>query len=605
MRATPYAATLLAVALVAGGARAAPIAQQAPPPLGDELPLGLTVHGPPQTPLGRVRDLIEAHAFDKAVAAARAYIKIHPDDPEGLDLYGAALALSGKLDAALEPLRRAVAIKPDQWTAQTRIGDILAAQGQRDEAKRAYLQAVAMWPEARRAHQRLGLIYEAEGQPKRAMAEYEKGISGLAHQHVDVMDNLAQLYNRARRFDEALRLLAPVLPPSSDDAFGEFVLGTTYLGLGRDGDAQARFNRIAQLDPGSDRANLARGLAYDIIGDPDKARREFALAVVRQPGSSAAHVALAQADARIKRYDDAVAELKRATALDPDAVAPKKLLGDVLMQKGDRAQAIEAYRAVSVSPKAGPDVFDALGTAYQLSGNVSEAEATFKTMVERFPNDGRSYLKLGAYYGFVRNYPLAARTLAKGLLIAPGNVDLERAYAVAEERLGHADAAIAAQEKVVEDEPDDLGAVAKLAMMLDRSGYDERAANLYRKVLSKAPNAVPMLNNLALLLGARGQVDDGLAMAEKAARLAPKSPNVADTHGWLLHLAGRDQEALAILAPASQAATKDPSVGYHLAVVQAAVGDKAAARTSLERVLKLTTDFREAGDARRLLQALK
>ncbi len=338
--------------------------------------------------LEKLQDLINARDLDKAVEAGRAYTRIHPDDPDGLELYGVALALSGQRDAALEPLRRAVAVKPDQWTAQTRIGDILTAQGHQEEAKLAYLAAVAVWPEARRAHQRLGVIYEAEGQPDRALREYEKGLVGLAHQHVDVMDNLAQLYNRQHRYDEALRLLAPVLPRSSDDAFGHFVLATSYLGLKRDDDADERFERMAQLEPDSDRANIARGLAYDVIGEPAEARREYALAVVRRPDSAAAHVALGHADARFGRLDDAILELKRAAAIDPDAVAPRKLLADVLMRKGDRAAAIDTYRALTVAPKAGPDVFAALGTAYQLSGKPGEAEETFKTMVEPLPQRG-------------------------------------------------------------------------------------------------------------------------------------------------------------------------------------------------------------------------
>ncbi len=594
---------LLVALAVAGGAHAAPI-QTVPGDGSESLPLGLEVNVAPKSPLAIVQDAIRAHNYKGAIKLVEDYLKVHPDSFDAMELYGSALALDGQLDAALVPLRRAVRKAPTLWTVHTRIGDILMTQGRRDAAKHAYLVATVMWPKANRAHQRLGVIFEEEGDIDRAIEEYEKGIAGLADEYVDVKVNLAQLLNRKHEYDKALRTLGAVLPLSSKDGLGHMVLGTTYLALGRDEEAQARFDRLRELEPNSDRTNLALGTAYTIIGDADKARQAFVDAAKRQPESPVAHIALAQLEAGFKNFGAAIEDLKTASRLDPDAIRPRKLLGDMLMQKGEPEKAIEVYRAISISPKAGPDVFEALGNAYQVTGRIDDAEHIFTAMTERFSEYERGYLRLGLLYGYKRNYKLAARTLSKGLLLAPDYLPLMRALVAADRRLGNIDGAIETQTRVVNADPYNTDEASRLAVLYDSSGYAERAELLYRRVLAKRPDDVSTLNNLALILGGRGDVKEGLALAAKAAKLVPRSPNVGDTHAWLLHLSGDNDQAFAILNAARQAAPKNPTILYHLAMVQRARGDKKAARASVEQALKLSTTFREASDAKRLLEVL-
>ena len=107
----------------------------------------------------------------------------------------------------------------------------------------------------------------------------------------------------------------------------------------------------------------------------------------------------------------------------------------------------------------------------------------------------------------------------------------------------------------------------------------------YRSLVNQHPQNWEALNALADLLNQAGQTAEALTWAEKAVALAPDSGAVLDTYGWILHELGRDGEALATLRKAAARLPDHPIVNYHLGAVLAAGGDKAQARTHLERAL--------------------
>ncbi|NMO51768.1 hypothetical protein HH310_11255 [Actinoplanes sp. TBRC 11911] len=83
-------------------------------------------------------------------------------------------------------------------------------------------------------------------------------------------------------------------------------------------------------------------------------------------------------------------------------------------------------------------------------------------------------------------------------------------------------------------------------------------------------------------------------------------PDVADTLAWALHAAGRDAEALGYARQAIAAGGHTAGYAYHLAMIQLALGDKAAARTEFARALTTNPYFSpvDGPTARRALAAL-
>lgn len=107
------------------------------------------------------------------------------------------------------------------------------------------------------------------------------------------------------------------------------------------------------------------------------------------------------------------------------------------------------------------------------------------------------------------------------------------------------------------------------------------------------------------LLAANGGVDD-LAAAEvalargqhaSAVRLGTQEwrrrqhTDVADLLGWALHRAGRSRDALTYAKRATALGARNASYTFHLAMIETALGDHAAARRDLTQALSINPFF--------------
>jgi uncharacterized protein (TIGR03790 family) len=145
----------------------------------------------------------------------------------------------------------------------------------------------------------------------------------------------------------------------------------------------------------------------------------------------------------------------------------------------------------------------------------------------------------------------------------------------------------------------------RLALIYSVRGDQAKAIETYRRVLTQAPNNVVALNNLAYAL-AEYQHDptDALPLAEKAYTASRNSPTVADTLGWIHHLLGDDHLAAPLVEQAL--AVKDVAdIQFHAAVVHAALGDPARARTELDAAIKLDPTLSDRADVKALRERIK
>lgn len=80
-----------------------------------------------------------------------------------------------------------------------------------------------------------------------------------------------------------------------------------------------------------------------------------------------------------------------------------------------------------------------------------------------------------------------------------------------------------------------------------------------------------------------------------------------DAYAWALHAAGRDAEAMPIARQSVRLGLKSPTLYYRLGVIEAAAGDPATAKQSLEQALALNPSFSplHAPRAKALLESLR
>ncbi len=130
-----------------------------------------------------------------------------------------------------------------------------------------------------------------------------------------------------------------------------------------------------------------------------------------------------------------------------------------------------------------------------------------------------------------------------------------------------------------------------------------RAVQSYRTVLETQPNDVGVLNNLAWALWQQRD-PQALGYAQKANTIAPNSPQIGDTLGWMLVEQGQTKRGVEILAKASAAAPAQREIALHLAKAQIKEGDKDAARTTLQGLVKTAPDSVEGKESKDLMATL-
>lgn len=154
------------------------------------------------------------------------------------------------------------------------------------------------------------------------------------------------------------------------------------------------------------------------------------------------------------------------------------------------------------------------------------------------------------------------------------------------------------------------GARVLLARLYLAEGESEKALSTYEKVIEEAPDLMGPKADVAYLLATRGeQLDRALAYAEEAQRARPDHPAIADTVGFVYFQMGRNEAAVqqfryAIELAESRGASI-ATVNYHLGLALQAMGRNTEAIAAFEKALILDSDFAEAIDAQRQIEAMK
>ena len=163
--------------------------------------------------------------------------------------------------------------------------------------------------------------------------------------------------------------------------------------------ARAATSRALDLDPRLAEAHTSLGfIRFFFDWDWDGSERAFREAIAQNPGYATAHQWYAELLASQARFEEAVAEGRRAETLDPLGFAIATSLADVLyfQRRFDEAIA-HLRRVIEVEPTFYPARND-LARALAQSGRAGEAIEEFLAAAELSGGDPRSHAGLGHAY---------------------------------------------------------------------------------------------------------------------------------------------------------------------------------------------------------------
>ena len=232
--------------------------------------------------------------------------------------------------------------------------------------------------------------------------------------------------------------------------------------------AQASITEALRLDPDQPRTRFALALAYQGTGRADAAIDELRRVLAQQPANDDAHRLLGDILADRGEWAEAIAELKRAVAIRPDYWRNHARWAGAYMKTGRYAEAIAAYTRITELQPDNSRGFQMLGFAYQNAGDNRRALENYRRAIEIAP-DALAYRTWGPIYYDEGRFREAATAYEEAIRLGPGNPVTHRNLGDAYERLGESARARQAWRKAVELSEEALRVNPEDAQVLSRS----------------------------------------------------------------------------------------------------------------------------------------
>jgi len=557
-------------------------------------------------------------------------------DAQLMALLGSAYLAQGEPDRGLEWLSRAVETSPDTVGLRTLLASALLAGGETDRAISELQAAVDLGEDTLQLDVLRVLTHIRKGEQDQALSvaigleENRPGdavalnLTGLAYLAAGELEKAVERFERALatdpKFSTARFNLARVDMARGDAEGAKQRLGEilaedpkntaamlSLAGLaGSRGDTDEKISWLEKARD-ADPKDLGPGAAlvqhYLGARDPQKALSVASELADRFPDNPEALKLLARAQVLSGDTSSAMRALESLDAERPEDADVKNLIGAAKWKAGDLSGASLAYdQAIRLDPgnvvayqgRAGVAIdqkrtTEALGVAKRLQQALPTSEAGFEL-------EGQIYLNL-------KRPDMAAKALEGAIALKKDSglvVALASAYA-ADGREGEAASLL---ERWLADHPTDPAALGALAQLQVAQEQRSEAIATYERLVAASPTNFVALNNLAWLYQEAG---DGRALevAKRVYDIDPWHPDGTDTYGWVLLKSGKTDEAISVLHAAHTSHPNDTTIAYHLAVALNTAGRGGEAADVLRALLRESQEFKEAQQARELLEAIE
>jgi adenylate cyclase len=166
-----------------------------------------------------------------------------------------------------------------------------------------------------------------------------------------------------------------------------------------------------------------RQWAFQLSQDPQTLEQGLAAAqwaIALNDSLHFGHIGLGYVYLYQQQYDQALAEMERAVALDPNEALSYAALAEVLSRVGRSEEALEAAeQALRLKPLVVDRHLESVGIAYAVAGRPEEAIAPLKQYLVRYPNILGAHLTLAAVYSELSKEAEARAEAAEVLRINP------------------------------------------------------------------------------------------------------------------------------------------------------------------------------------------
>lgn len=535
---------------------------------------------------GKQQELFQQPAFNQAglpptVASKLATVKAGAQ----ADLGDSKQALRLLDDArSLDPT------SPDPWLTEVAIR---IRSRQLGEAQLAVERARSLDPNNPEVFHQQGSIHHVTGNREAALAAYGRALE-LKPDHVDVLVARAGLYLDLKRDADASRDVTKLLALAETEPRGWYLSSMLLEREGKTDAARKAIGKITELlDPVPiefirfrPQLLMLAGQAHYSLGNREKAKPYFEVFQRLQPVSPVskllANILLAEGN-----YDRAIDSLEQYLRGYPGDSQAMALLASAHMAQGRHTRAASLMQD-ALRRKDDPELYTAYGLSLMGTGQSKNALAQLETAYRKDPNQRQAAFALVGLY--LRGGQVAkAVPVAQALVTAaPSNPSFHNLQGMVKQAQGDRAGARASFERAGKLDPSFVQAPLNLARLDIAEGQFDRAQAQLDAVLKGDDRNLEAILEQGTLAMRRGNEEAAIRWLGKGHDLYALSDARSGLMLVDLHLRrGRKEPAHEIARQLNANIPDNLPILVALARTQVAMGDTAAARTSLGTATRL------------------
>lgn len=418
-------------------------------------------------------------------------------------------------------------------------------------------------------------------------------------------------YAKDGKYAEAVIEFKNVLQLDPNQAKAHYGLAKAYLGQNDLARGYWELRETARLDPSNFDAKLQYGQLARLAGELEEALKQADDVIAAQPDKAPPRVLRGQVLERLKRVDEAEAELKKAMDLESNDTAPTFLYADFLVRNGKSAEAEPLFRRlVELKPEL-PSYAALANFLARDPKRDAETEATFREGIAKAkPEQLSSAYRTLASFLYTRNrFADSEKTLHEAIEKTPD--DLETIYALARFYVARGDEKKADEmvEQATRAKPDDEKTWLVLSAFRSRKGDFAGALSAAEDALARNPESkTAKLRKAELLLdsgyreGSKEKMAQGRSITDAILAKEPGNADALFVRAKVDLAENRNEEAITSLRRALEAKPEWGQAHFLLGSALFLQNDRNGAASEVTRAVELEPDL---ADAHKLLARIR
>lgn len=328
---------------------------------------------------------VQNHQTDRVEELRAQLLESASKDPEILDSVGVLLGKGGFYSGALEPLQSSLRLAPDSFESNYNLGLTLLKLGRAQEAEARLNKALALEPDSVEVNKLLAILYVDQNRNAEAI-ERLRVANRVSPNDPRVLALLGQQYLAGHYVTQAIPCLVQAIKLNANDPSLRYLLIEAYEEQHDYPNAVSAAQEAVGRFPNDARAVYELGQQLANLGDYKRARPYAEKAVAMQPSFAEAQDLMGDIEAKDGQYEAALENFNKAKSLDPKNAAALRGVAENLIRLRRFPEALaELKQAVAAQPDDSDLYFNLMRVYVRLGQRqeAAQAEAAFQKLHAR------------------------------------------------------------------------------------------------------------------------------------------------------------------------------------------------------------------------------